>query len=97
MIPVELSADADADLDSIFEYSIDTFGDEIAEAYLRDLKAALVRLSEYPELGMVRADLGLRPRCLPCREHHIFYRFDGERVFVGRVLHRAMDPSRWLI
>ena len=96
MIPVELSSEAEADLDSIFEYSLDTFGDSVAETYLFDLKAAFARLSDYPELGVVRADLRQKPRCLPCREHHIFYRFDGKRIFVGRVLHKARDPSLWL-
>jgi toxin ParE1/3/4 len=97
VIPVELSSDADADLSSIFEYGIDTFGESVAEAYLFALKSALERLSEYPELGVLRADLNQKPRCLPCREHHIFYRFDGERILVGRILHKAMDLSRWLM
>jgi len=39
LIPVELGSEAEADLDSIFAYSFETFGDEIAEAYRFDLKA----------------------------------------------------------
>lgn len=97
MTPVEVSPDAEADLDSIYGYSIDTFGESVADTYLSDLQTAFVRLSDYPELGMVRADLRNPLRCLPCREHLIFYRFDSGSVVIGRVLHKRMDPSIWLM
>lgn len=97
MIPVEFSEDADADLESILDYSVEMFGEAIAEKYLRDIERALEELAQYPELGVVHADLRQKPRCLPCREHRIFYRFDGAAVFVGRILHKAMDPNKWLL
>jgi toxin ParE1/3/4 len=96
LIFVEFTSDADADLDSILEYSVEMFGVETAEAYLLDLNRAIQRLSQYPEIGFLRTDLRQRPRCLSCREHHIFYRFDGASVLVGRILHKAVDPARWL-
>jgi len=97
LTPVAISSDARADLDSIYGYSFESFGEAIADAYFLDLRAALDRLSDYPELGMVRSDLNHAPRCLPCREHHIFYRYDGTRVVISRILHKRMDPSIWLM
>lgn len=97
MTPVAVSSDARADLDAIYEYSFETFGEAVADTYFLDLRAALERLSDYPELGMVRSDLRQGPRCLHCREHHIFYRYDGVRVVIGRILHKRMDPSVWLM
>lgn len=97
MTPVSISSNASADLHSIYAYSFETFGEAVADTYFLDLQAAIERLSDYPELGMMRSDLHQRPRCLPCREHHIFYRYDGVRVVISRILHKRMDPSIWLM
>lgn len=95
MPPVELSNAADADLSAILDYSIEAHGRPIAEAYIAHIGEALDRLAAFPELGALR-DLDPPLRCLPCREHRIFYSFDGYAVFVARVLHKAMDVERWL-
>ena len=80
----------------ILTYSVHAHGEAAAEAYLADLDQALDRLREFPELGAVRAELKPPLRCLPCREHRIFYRFDGQSVSIVRVLHKAMDAERRL-
>lgn len=94
MIPVTISRDADADLDGILDYSIAAHGLAIAEAYLRTIHAALARLSEFPELGVVRTDLSAGIRSLPTGEHRVFYTITAERILVVRVLHKAMDSAR---
>jgi toxin ParE1/3/4 len=91
--PVRLRAAAVRDLTEILGYSIDAHGEAAAEAYLADLDRALDRLREYPELGAARPELNPLLRCLPCREHRIFYRFDGRAISVVRVLHKAMDAE----
>ncbi len=96
MTPVTISRDADADLDGILDYSITAHGRDIAEAYLRTLHAAFDRLSDFPELGVVRSDLSGGLRSLPCGGHRIFYIVEGETVLIARVLHKAMDPARHL-
>jgi toxin ParE1/3/4 len=94
--PVRLRAAAVRDLTEILDYSIDAHGEAVGEAYLTDLDGALDRLREFPELGAVRPELKPPMRCLPCREHRIFYRYDGQSVSVVRVLHKAMDAERRL-
>jgi toxin ParE1/3/4 len=96
LTPVELSREADADLDDILDYSIAAHGRESAEAYLRTINAALGWLAERPHLGAPRGDLKKGLRSLPAGEHRIYYRFDGETVLVARVLHKAMDEGRHL-
>lgn len=96
MVRVERSQSAVADLEGILTYSAAEHGPEVAIAYLLDLDRAIERLADYPELGQVMPRLKGKPRCLSCREHRIYYRFDGTTVFVGRVLHKAMDSRRWL-
>lgn len=93
---VRLRARARRDLREILDHSVVQHGEEVADAYLRDIDAALTRLSTYPELGTPRADLGPDLRSLPVREHRIFYIVYPDRVSVLRVLHKAMDVQRHL-
>ena len=93
---VELSRQADADLDGILDYSIAAHGRDTAEAYLRTINAALDWLAERPQLGAPRPDLKRGLRSLPAGEHRIYYRVDGKTVLVARVLHKAMDAARHL-
>jgi toxin ParE1/3/4 len=80
----------------IWEYSAVRHGEDAADAYLRDIEAALARLADYPELGAPRAELGPDLRSLPVREHRLFYFVYPDRVSVARVLHKAMDVQRHL-
>ncbi|MBP2278838.1 MULTISPECIES: type II toxin-antitoxin system RelE/ParE family toxin [Sphingomonas] len=96
MTPVTISRDADADLDGILDYGIAAHGREIAEAYLRAIHAAFDRLSDFPELGVARGDLSAGLRSLPCGGHRIFYVVQADSVLIARVLHKAMDPTRYL-
>ncbi len=64
--------------------------------YIGDIRAALKRLAEFPEIGAERGDVKGSPRCLACREHLIFYRYADGHVSVIRILHKAMDVGRWL-
>ncbi|MCW4462198.1 type II toxin-antitoxin system RelE/ParE family toxin [Sphingomonas sp. BT-65] len=96
MVRVELSNEAFVDLDEIASYSIAMFGVDVADAYVSELHKAFALLSEFPELGVLVAELKRRPRCLPCGRHRIFYRYEDDIVLVIRVLHHAMDPRQWL-
>lgn len=90
-----LRAAAERDLDGVFDYSVATHGAALAERYLRDLQASMDRLLDYPELGSetgVRAGL----RAYGQREHRIYYRVEGRKIVIVRVLHKAMDVERHL-
>ena len=96
MKPVRLSGGAERDLDDIAAYSVETFGPDIAALYLRDIDRALDRLAAFPEIGSLAVALRQQPRCLPCRQHHIYYIVEQDSVLVIRILHQAMDPQKWL-
>jgi plasmid stabilization system protein ParE len=53
-----------------------------------------MRLATFPESGAIYP--GIRPqiRYLAYRRHHIFYDYDGETVWVVRILHHALDAGR---
>lgn len=96
MADVRLRQAADADLAAILEYSVVTFGEAVAEDYLRSFERAFDLLRRHPEAGALRLDITPPVRCLPHRSHRIFYDIEGETVWVVRVLHHAMDAERWL-
>lgn len=89
-----LRAVAERDLRQIAEYSLATHGKTAKDEYIGDLRRALDRLIEFPEIGAIRDDLNGTPRCLPCREHLIFYSYADGHISVLRILHKAMDVGR---
>lgn len=93
---VDLSRAARSDLDGVLLYSVEAFGYEVAAKYLADLHQAIVRLIDFPKLGSPAVELKRGTRCLPCRQHRIFYRIEGETILIARILHQAMDPRKWL-
>ena len=96
MAALVLRAGAVADLRGILAYSEVHYGAELADAYMSAIDRSFDRLREFPELGEVRTDLGANLRSLPCGEHRIFYRYLDGKVSVARILHKAMDPRKWL-
>jgi len=91
-----LSREAEADLDDIFRYSIETLGLKRAERYYLALEECLQRVAETPALG--RAVVGRSRTFLQynCLRHGIFYVIADNGVLVVRVLHLTMDLKRHL-
>ncbi|MDE3201362.1 MAG: type II toxin-antitoxin system RelE/ParE family toxin [Acidobacteriota bacterium] len=89
-----LSKLARADLIGIADYTVDTWGEAQALRYLSQIEEALDRLEKNPRIGR---------RCDPIRrgyrrhevgEHVLFYLIRKEEVFISRILHGSMLPTR---
>jgi toxin ParE1/3/4 len=93
---LELSRRAQSDLDDIRDYSVEHFGTARAILYLDAIEQAFRRILSHPEIGVPMPDLAVRLRSVPVGEHRLFYRADGDRVFIVRILHKAMDVMRHL-
>ena len=91
---LDLSRDADADLDDILEYGVKMFGLEVGRKYYFRFDETFRFLREFPEAGAVREELDGNPRSFGHERHRIFYDIEDERIFVLRVLHHAMDHRR---
>lgn len=96
MAAVELSKAARIDLYEIYDYSVEKFGPVIAGDYIADIDRALGQLGKFPHLGFLVPELKQSPRCLPCRQHRLYYRHEHGTVLIIRILHHAMDPRKWL-
>lgn len=90
----ELSRLADYDLNEIWRYTHQHFGQRQASRYLRQLARRFEALAKKPGLGKQRDDLAAGLRCFHEGRHLIVYtRLDEQRIAIVRVLHDRMDVA----
>lgn len=87
----EIKAEAKLDLAGIHAFSIERFGDSVADLYLRGFYETFDRLTQFPEIGVVLPKLNSPVRSLSHRSHRILYSFDGKTVLIMRVLHHSQE------
>jgi toxin ParE1/3/4 len=90
-----LTARAEADLVEIARYTRREWGDRQRDKYIRELFDLFSRIAEQPELASNRDDI--RPDLKSRRHrktHVVFYRMEGKRVEVLRILHTRRDVER---
>jgi toxin ParE1/3/4 len=85
--------DADADLESILQYTLQTWGDDRMRAYSARIFAALDELSTFPNIGKRRDDL--RPGLLSylAAQHIVFYVASEDELTVHRIIHSRRDAD----
>lgn len=88
-----LTPAARVDVDSIWDYTLRTWGIEQAEAYLRQIQRALETVAEHPGFGQQRRDVDPVYRSLAVGSHVVFYRIEPEGIVIVRILHQRMDPQ----
>lgn len=90
----ELSEAADQDIQDIYKYAEQEYGEEQAEAYTLELEIILDQLVRNPEMGRKRDEIRSGLRSFPKGYHIIFYRILTDRIRVIRVLHSRRDLTR---
>ena len=93
MADVVFHEEASADVEAIYRFSQDQFGQQVADDYHDALLDAVLRLETFPEMGREVGGIVPPVRALPFRSHAIYYRFDGGIVTVVRILHHAMNAA----
>lgn len=91
-----LSGEADADIETIAEASLQQWGLVAAEKHILGLHAALQRLAEFPDLGRDASPIRSGYRRIEIASHSVFYRKTADGVLIVRVLHQRMDFGRHL-
>ena len=94
MALLRFSRSAEADLLSIGDYTLRTWGEDQAFRYLDALEASCQMLAENPALG--RACDNIRPglRRMEHGRHVLFYRQVAGGILISRILHQRMLPER---
>lgn len=94
---MHLSPAARADVEQIWDYTSDRWGDDQAENYVRELQRAIERVVNDPGIG--RACDEVRPgyRKHAVGSHTVYYRIARiDMIDVVRILHQRMDVDRHL-
>jgi len=86
-----LSRRAQDDLLQIYETGVREFGADQADRYHAGLERAFEFLSEFPRAARERTELRRPSRAYPYRSHLIFYRPDGDDIFIQRIRHGRED------
>ncbi len=87
---------AESDLEEIWRYSLEHWGETRAERYLNDLRKTLEHAAETPSAGR-RVKIGQRVfRTRRSGSHLVFYRETARGIEVLRILHMRMDFARHL-
>ena len=82
-------------LNDIAEYTLQEFGSEQMEVYLRALFSRFEWLSENPRLGKARNEIFGNLRSYREGAHVIFYRISGTFIDIVAILHRSRDVDRF--
>lgn len=91
MIGYVLAHDADIDLQKIFWFTHERWGESQAELYLNSLFSIFETLAARPEMGRLRGELSATIRSFVHKRHVIYYIQVGDGIGISRVLHGAMD------
>ena len=96
MRKLRLSRDADRDIEKIFDYGVERFGEAVAGKYRDGIKAAFTSLLAFPFSGRARGDIRQGVRSRAYESHIVFYTVDDASVLIIRVLHVRMRAETWL-
>lgn len=98
MAKIRLSRKAIADLDGIWEYTVQTWSEDQAVVYYRQIYGAIQSLDSIPLFLEKKYDI-VKPGVLGYRvgHHVIFYKRDKDgTISVVRILHERMNYQRHL-
>lgn len=87
-----LTSDAQADLIEIRRYTLQQWGAEQSQKYLREVRNTIGLLAETPALGKSRPDVGANVHSFPQGSHIIYYVVHEQQLVVFGVLHKRMVP-----
>lgn len=93
-LEIDLSGQAQKDLDDILLYTLQTWGADQQRMYADVLDKALIRLAEDPRKGKRHPKLNAEFRYYYAGRHNIVYRVVGTELKVVRILHDKMDMTR---
>lgn len=94
MTGYRLSRLAEHDLNNIADYTTDAWGADQADTYLSNLVECFVRIARMPDLGRAADSVHPGFRRIEQGKHVIFHKPRKSGIFISRILHQNMLPSR---
>ncbi len=91
-----LTADAQADLIEIRQFTVKQWGLSQSKKYLSELREIIYLLAERPSLGKSRPDVDSNVLSFPHASHILYYVMHEQQLIVIAVLHKRMVPFNHL-
>jgi toxin ParE1/3/4 len=91
MTKYALSPLAKADIELIWDYTVERWGEDQAETYLRAIMAAIEIVAADPRRGRPCDEIRAGYRKFAVGGHILFYRPGRNRIEIVRILHQRMD------
>ncbi len=89
------SLEAETDLWSILQYSLEIWGEKQANIYNKRLNDAFLLIQDNPYIGRQRDDIMSKYHILTIEKHHIIYWPEEERITIIRILHVNQDITEY--
>jgi toxin ParE1/3/4 len=86
-----LAKNADADLQNIYWFTHERWGEKQAERYINGLFSTFEKLAQFPEMGRLRSELSAKIRSFAHKRHVIYYFAMDSEIGISRILHGSMD------
>ena len=80
-----------ADLDGIWDFTVERWGEKQAKRYVDGIRDAIARLAANPKLGRPYGEARDGYFKIATGSHVVIYRIVDGRIGVERILHQAMD------
>ena len=94
MSTYRLGTRAETDLEEIFDYTVDTWGEEQAQNYVDEFTNCFQLLADSPGMGRNSDLIHLGLRRFEHGKHVIFYKLGRHGINISRILHQRKLPSR---
>ncbi|MGH9606380.1 MAG: type II toxin-antitoxin system RelE/ParE family toxin [Terracidiphilus sp.] len=91
---VHISAEAQADIDGIAEYTTSQWGWRQTDIYLAELEDGFDLLARNPSIGRPCDSIQPGLRRFEAGRHVAFYRVEPDGIRIVRVLHQQMIPTK---
>jgi toxin ParE1/3/4 len=91
-----ISPRAAADINDIYDYTEERWGQDQAEAYTLGIRQALQEVCRGNRAGKPIGHIKQKAISLSYRSHYIVYRQEFRSIVVIRILHRRMNIGRHL-
>jgi len=88
---ITLKPKAKADIAGIWDYSVENWGEEKAETYLRDLWSRIHQVADKPDLALKADIVRAGYRKILSGNHVIYFKEIEGGIDIVRVLHQRMD------
>lgn len=93
---LDITPAAATDIREIFSYSLTNWGEAKARKYVADLRRRMHALARGSTSGTRADDISAGLRRLIAGSHVIWFRIQGDRLRIIRILHQSRDAGRWL-